>query len=145
MMLLFIALGITVLGYSQIWSYADSDAHISKVSDGVYSIMSGSMHYLYRRSEKKNDVEFNSKVQSWLDNEPPYKGSKAMYGEYGKYYRTNMGVCVLEGYYYLLWYDDIRMGLSVIKERYDPKKNKVIPDPYDSFYYFAQSRLVDFF
>ena len=46
MMLLFIALGITVLGYSQIWSYADSDAHISKVSDGVYSIMSGSMHYL---------------------------------------------------------------------------------------------------
>ena len=132
-MLLFLALGITVLGYSQIWSYKSLDSHISKVSDGVYSIMNGSMHYLYRRSEKKNDVEFNSKVQSWLDSVSLYKGSKVMYGEYGKYYSTNMGVSVLEGYYYLLWYDDIRMGLSVIFMRYDPKKNKVIPDPVNSY------------
>jgi arginyl-tRNA--protein-N-Asp/Glu arginylyltransferase len=128
-MLLFVALGITILGYSQIWTNKNVSYRISKVSDGVYSIMgTGGIHYLYRRTEKKNDPEFNAKVQSWLDQVSLYKGSKVMYGEHGKRYRNAGGERVLDGFVYLLWYDDIHMGLSVIYMSYDPKANKVMND-----------------
>lgn len=123
------AMTLSLNGISQIWSAKYSSIAITKVSDGVYSIMSGGMHTLYRRTEKRNDAEFNSKVQSWFDEVSIYKGSKVLFGEHGKEYRNAGGERVLDKYVYMLWYDDIHMGLSVIYLRYDPKTNKVIPNP----------------
>ena len=92
--------------------------------------MSGNYHSLYRRTEKSNNAEFNAEVQAWFDAVKGKKGSKVLYGEWGKMYdnyHDEEGVRSDRFHWvYLLWYDDIDYGLSVIFRNYDHKKAKVM-------------------